>query len=62
MFIMTRRIGQTLIVGEDVSVRVLAVRGDTVRVAVKAPNNVPVYRDEVLRKLTAAAQAALAPP
>jgi len=62
MFIMTRSIGQTLRVGEDVTVRVLAVRGDRVRVAVKAPGNVPVYRDEVIKELSAAAKAALAPP
>jgi carbon storage regulator len=62
MFIMTRSIGQTLMVGEDVTVRVLAVRGDRVRVAVNAPGNVPVYRDEVLKELSAAAKAALAPP
>lgn len=48
MLILTRRVGETLVIGEDVTVTVLNVRGDQVRIGIKAPASVPVHRAEVV--------------
>jgi len=47
MLVLTRRIGETLILGTDVRVTVLAVSGHQVRIGVTAPREVPVHRQEV---------------
>ena len=47
MLILTRRIGEVLIIGDDVKVTVLGVRGHQVRIGVDAPKSVPVHRKEV---------------
>lgn len=51
MLILTRRAGQTLRIGDDVEVTVLAVRGNQVRIGVKAPDHVPVHREEVALRI-----------
>ncbi len=51
MLILTRRIGETLMVGDDVTVTVLGVKGNQVRVGVEAPKEVPVHREEVYKKI-----------
>lgn len=47
MLILTRRTGETVCIGEDVSVTVLAVKGNQVRVGINAPKNVIIDREEV---------------
>lgn len=47
MLILTRRIGETIIIGDDIEVTVLGVQGTQVRVGVKAPKNVVVDREEI---------------
>lgn len=47
MLILTRRIGETLVIGDDITVTILALRGNQVRVGVDAPTNVQVDREEV---------------
>lgn len=47
MLILTRRIGETLIIGDDVKITVLGVRGNQVRIGVDAPRNVSVHRKEI---------------
>ena len=47
MLILTRRIGETLIIGDDVKITVLGVRGNQVRIGVDAPRNVAVHRKEI---------------
>ncbi len=47
MLILTRRIGETLMVGDDVKVTVLGVNGNQVRIGVDAPKNVEVHREEI---------------
>lgn len=47
MLILTRRIGETIIIGDDIEVTVLAVQGSQVRIGVKAPKDVVVDREEI---------------
>ncbi len=51
MLILTRRIGENLMIGDDVCVTVLGVRGSQVRIGVDAPKSTPVYREEIYRKI-----------
>ena len=47
MLILTRRVGETLVIGDDVTITVLGVRGNQVRVGVNAPKDVAVHREEI---------------
>ena len=47
MLILTRRVGERLMIGDDVIVTVLGVRGNQVRIGVDAPKNVAVHREEI---------------
>jgi carbon storage regulator len=47
MLILTRKIGESLMVGEDVTVTVMGVKGNQVRIGIKAPRDVEVHREEV---------------
>ncbi|MBB3047166.1 carbon storage regulator [Litorivivens lipolytica] len=51
MLILTRRIGETLMVGDEVTVTILGVKGNQVRVGVTAPRDVAVHRQEVYEKI-----------
>ena len=51
MLILTRRIGETLMVGEDVTVTVLGVKGNQVRIGVNAPKDVAVHREEIYERI-----------
>ena len=53
MLILTRRVGETLVIGDDVSVTVLGVRGNQVRLGVNAPKNVSVHREEIYQRIQA---------
>ncbi|KGD63399.1 carbon storage regulator [Alcanivorax nanhaiticus] len=53
MLILTRRIGETLMVGDDVKVTVLGVNGNQVRIGVDAPKNVEVHREEIYQRINA---------
>lgn len=57
MLILSRRIGESLTIGEDVTLTVLGVKGNQIRLGIKAPRGVPVHREEVLEKLQQAALA-----
>lgn len=51
MLILTRRVGETLMIGESVTVTVLAVKGNQVRVGITAPKDVAVHREEIFQKI-----------
>jgi carbon storage regulator len=47
MLVLTRKTNQSIVIGDDVEISVLAVAGDKVRIGIEAPRSVPVYRKEV---------------
>ena len=51
MLILTRRIGETLMVGDDVTITVLGVKGNQVRIGVNAPKDVAVHREEIYQRI-----------
>jgi len=51
MLILTRRVGETLMVGNDIAVTVLAVKGHQVRLGVDAPKEVSVHREEIYQRI-----------
>lgn len=53
LLVLTRRVGETLMVGDDVTVTVLGVKGNQVRIGVKAPKTTAVHREEIYQRLRA---------
>lgn len=57
MLILTRRVGETLMIGDNVSVTVLGVKGNQVRIGVDAPREVAVHREEIYDRIQGEAEA-----
>lgn len=58
MLVLTRRAGESIVIGDDVVITVLETRGDVVRIGIAAPRSVQVHREEVYRELQEANRAA----
>ena len=53
MLILTRRVGESIIIGDDIVVTILGLRGHQVKIGIDAPKNVSVHREEIKRKIDA---------
>lgn len=51
MLILTRRVGESLMVGDDITITVLGVKGNQVRIGVDAPKDVAVHREEIYKRI-----------
>jgi carbon storage regulator len=61
MLVLTRRAGESVMIGDSVIVTVLEARGDVIRLGIQAPRDVQVHREEVYRELQAANREAASP-
>jgi carbon storage regulator len=61
VLILTRRVGENVVIGDDIVVSVVEVRGDAVRIGIQAPRSVSVHREEVWLELQRANQGAASP-
>jgi carbon storage regulator len=61
VLVLSRRVGESVVIGDDVVVTVLEVRGDVVRVGVDAPRSIAVNRRELLEQITETNRAAASP-
>lgn len=60
MLILTRRVGETICIGDDVQITVLGVKGNQCRIGINAPKSVPVHREEIKEKIDAEKASAFA--
>jgi carbon storage regulator len=58
MLILTRRVGETVMIGDEVTVTILGVKGNQVRTGINAPKSVAVYREEIYDRIQAEQQRA----
>jgi carbon storage regulator len=60
MLILTRRMGETVMIGDDVTITVLELKGNQVRIGISAPRNVAVHREEIYERIQRGQQVDLA--
>ena len=51
MLVLTRKIGENLVIGDDVTISVLGVKGSQVRIGIVAPIEIPVHREEIYQRI-----------
>ena len=61
MLVLTRRSGESVMIGDDVVITVLEVRGDVIRLGIRAPRDIQVHREEIYRELQASNREAASP-
>jgi carbon storage regulator len=61
MLVLTRRAGESVMIGDDVVITVLEARGDVIRLGIQAPRDVQVHREEVYKELQAVNREAASP-
>jgi carbon storage regulator len=62
MLILTRRIGETINIGDDVQITVLGIKGNQVRIGVNAPKEISVHREEIYERIKKEKESGMAPP
>ncbi|MCE3002632.1 MAG: carbon storage regulator CsrA [Xanthomonadaceae bacterium] len=61
MLILTRRVGETLMIGDNVTVTVLGVKGNQVRIGINAPKDLAVHREEIYQRIKREQEGGLPP-
>ncbi|HEX5489129.1 MAG TPA: carbon storage regulator CsrA [Rhodanobacteraceae bacterium] len=61
MLILTRRVGETLMIGDQVTVTVLGVKGNQVRIGITAPKDIAVHREEIYQRIKQEHEAGVVP-
>jgi carbon storage regulator len=51
MLVLTRRIGETVMIGQDISMTIIGIKGDQVRIGIAAPKEIPVHPEEIARRI-----------
>lgn len=51
MLILTRRVGETLVIGDEITVTVLSIKGNQIRVGINAPKTVSIHREEIYQRI-----------
>ncbi|MCF6378254.1 carbon storage regulator CsrA [Nocardioides KLBMP 9356] len=61
MLVVSRRVGESVVIGDDITISVLEVRGDVIRIGIDAPRSVAVHRSELLEQLAQSNKEAASP-
>ena len=62
MLILTRRVGETIVIGDEVTVTILGVKGNQTRIGINAPKSVGVHREEIYERIKREQQGEIVPP
>lgn len=51
MLVLTRKVGESIIIGDNIEVKIVAIDGDQIKLGINAPNDVKIYRDEIYKAI-----------